>query len=256
MPFTFSHPAIILPLNKKFNKYFDITALVLGSMAPDFEYFLHSRPFGKMGHTPLGFLILNLPVCFIVAYVFHKFIKRDLILSMRSPVDKWYFQYATNNWNLHCFKDIIIFIYSCLIGMISHVLWDSFTHINGYFVSNICFLNETVTLFNLKIPYYKILQHFSSLIGIMCVSLFIYFRRNKQPLTYYKLYKSRKEKFIFFILGFITSICICIFKIVMPFLMNHTIQIGYAVVTCINSVIIGIVVSCLISKLLKNKRAT
>ncbi|WP_434297574.1 DUF4184 family protein [Clostridium sporogenes] len=41
MPFTFSHPAIVLHLEKKWNKYFSFTALILGSMSPDFEYFIY-----------------------------------------------------------------------------------------------------------------------------------------------------------------------------------------------------------------------
>ncbi len=39
MPFTFAHPAAVLPFMKKQSKYISVTALILGSMAPDFEYF-------------------------------------------------------------------------------------------------------------------------------------------------------------------------------------------------------------------------
>ena len=38
MPFTFSHPAIILPLAKINAKYISLTALVAGSMAPDSDF--------------------------------------------------------------------------------------------------------------------------------------------------------------------------------------------------------------------------
>lgn len=39
MPFTFAHPAAVLPFAKKHSKHISVTALILGSMAPDFEYF-------------------------------------------------------------------------------------------------------------------------------------------------------------------------------------------------------------------------
>ncbi|SEF46838.1 protein of unknown function [Flavobacterium urumqiense] len=41
MPFTFSHPAIILPFLK--NKKLSATALIIGSMSPDFEYFFRMK---------------------------------------------------------------------------------------------------------------------------------------------------------------------------------------------------------------------
>ncbi|PFE05787.1 DUF4184 domain-containing protein [Bacillus cereus] len=37
-------------------RYVSVTALVLGSMAPDFEYVLHFQPNGVIGHIWLGFL--------------------------------------------------------------------------------------------------------------------------------------------------------------------------------------------------------
>lgn len=56
MPFTLAHPAaVVFFKNKKFN----LTALILGSMAPDFIYFLNFRPYGNLGHQILGFFILN-----------------------------------------------------------------------------------------------------------------------------------------------------------------------------------------------------
>lgn len=40
MPFTFSHPAIILPLSYLPKKWFSLTGLIIGSLIPDFEYLL------------------------------------------------------------------------------------------------------------------------------------------------------------------------------------------------------------------------
>ncbi|MDU4473291.1 MAG: DUF4184 family protein, partial [Clostridium perfringens] len=76
MPFTLAHPAAVVFLK---NKKFNLTALILGSMAPDFIYFLNFRPYGNLGHQILGFFILNLPLCILLAYIFHNFIKSPLI---------------------------------------------------------------------------------------------------------------------------------------------------------------------------------
>lgn len=47
LPLTFAHPAAVLPFSRK-SKYIHFSALVLGSMAPDFEYFLRGRPIGRL----------------------------------------------------------------------------------------------------------------------------------------------------------------------------------------------------------------
>ncbi|WP_262496247.1 DUF4184 family protein [Flavobacterium piscis] len=39
MPFTFSHPAIILPLKYLPKNWISLTGLIIGSLTPDFEYF-------------------------------------------------------------------------------------------------------------------------------------------------------------------------------------------------------------------------
>lgn len=82
MPFTFAHPAIVLPLKKKINKYFGLTALVLGSMSPDFEYFLNLKITSEVGHTLKGFLTYNLPLVFLFALVFHLVMKPVLYLHL------------------------------------------------------------------------------------------------------------------------------------------------------------------------------
>jgi hypothetical protein len=62
MPFTFAHPVVVLPLGKIWGKLFSLTGLVLGSMAPDFIYFIHFRPDSGYGHCIQGFFLLNLPL--------------------------------------------------------------------------------------------------------------------------------------------------------------------------------------------------
>lgn len=59
MPFTFAHPAAVLPLGVKKTKYIDFTALVIGSMAPDFEYFIHFKPYQEYGHTIFEITLLD-----------------------------------------------------------------------------------------------------------------------------------------------------------------------------------------------------
>lgn len=63
---------------------------------------------------------------------------------------------------------------SLLIGICTHLLWDSFTHEHGYFVSIFSPLRTTITLFEIQIPFYRFLQHSSSLVGatILVIAIF------------------------------------------------------------------------------------
>ena len=65
MPFTFAHPAAIIPINSRFKSKFCLTGLVLGSMAPDFEYFIRLKPYSAYGHNLIGFLYLIYLYAFI-----------------------------------------------------------------------------------------------------------------------------------------------------------------------------------------------
>ena len=69
MPLTFAHPAAILPLSRK-SRYIHFSALVLGSMAPDFEYFLRGQPMGEIGHTLTGFIWFNLPLVALIYVIY------------------------------------------------------------------------------------------------------------------------------------------------------------------------------------------
>lgn len=57
MPLTFAHPAAVLPFSRN-SKYVNFLALVLGSMAPDFEYFLHGKPHGEISIHSLDLSLL------------------------------------------------------------------------------------------------------------------------------------------------------------------------------------------------------
>lgn len=77
MPFTFSHPAILLPFLK--NKKLSATALIVGSTSPDLEYFFRMRMQSEISHTFSGIFLIDFPLGFIVMFVFHEIIKKPLI---------------------------------------------------------------------------------------------------------------------------------------------------------------------------------
>ncbi|GFN31805.1 DUF4184 family protein [Paenibacillus xylaniclasticus] len=52
MPFTLFHPAFAVPFRRLLPGKLVLPGIVLGSMAPDLEYFVRMEAVGKIGHQP------------------------------------------------------------------------------------------------------------------------------------------------------------------------------------------------------------
>jgi hypothetical protein len=171
MPFTFSHPALILPLSYLPKRWISVTALIIGSLTPDFEYFLRMEVQSIYSHTIPGIFWFDLPLGIIIAFIFHTIVRNTLFLNVPIQIKTRVAIFQKFDWNNYFKYNWLIVIISLLIGIISHLFWDSFTHNHGYFVEIIPSLKSKVNLLNLQIPIYKILQHSSSLIGGIIIIL-------------------------------------------------------------------------------------
>jgi Domain of unknown function (DUF4184) len=172
MPFTPAHPAIVLPLLR--SGYLSATGLIVGSIVPDFEYFIRMNDTSVHGHTLAGVFYFDLPVACLIAFIFHRFVKINLINNL-----PFFFQRKFNDLKQFKFEEYFrkhwgIFLISILIGSSSHLFWDSFTHANRFFVRNISYYNEVIVPFDgARYPLYYALQLLSSWIGLTIVSLYI-----------------------------------------------------------------------------------
>ena len=66
MPFTLSHPALVLPLNFLPRNWISITGLVIGSMAPDLQAFFTDDADKSQTHTWWGILYFCIPVSLVL----------------------------------------------------------------------------------------------------------------------------------------------------------------------------------------------
>lgn len=173
MPFTFAHPAIILPLHFLPNKWFSFTALVIGSMTPDFEYFIRMKPISEYSHTIEGLFFFDLPVGILLTFIFHNLVRNLFIRNLPEFLRSRFASANYFNWNDYFKKNWIVVITSILMGASSHIFWDSFTHETGYFVIQIEFLKSILHIQHWNIPVYKILQHGSTLLGTVLILLVI-----------------------------------------------------------------------------------
>ena len=253
MPFTFAHPAVILPLGKIRGNLFSMTGLVLGSMSPDFIYFIHFQPDSGYGHSLQGFLLLNLPLCFLLAFLFHYVIKNPLVLHMPESIGAWIGNAVYRHWDLKSISKVIIFAYSAFFGMVTHIAWDSFTHKDAIMVKAIPALSVNLLVFGHSIPIFKILQHGSTIAGILFILIYLYGKRT--PVVNMQRIPGSKKVFFFLLTVAFSALLIFAVLYVKPGL-RASINIGVFVIIGLDCVFVGLLFSSFVSRLWIHKHTT
>lgn len=160
MPFTFTHPAAILPIFKWAKRRDLLLPLAIGSMMPDFGYYFTPFDFLKENaHTLIKSFTFCLPVGLLVLAVI-LFLKSGLIsLLPNTKTRTFFYDHFPQNLNL---KFIGLALAAIILGAWTHILWDAFTHRNGFLVNMIPFLNFEIFP---QVQVFRILQHLSTIAG-------------------------------------------------------------------------------------------
>lgn len=173
MPFTFSHPAIVLPATYLPKKYYSLSGLIMGSMAPDFEYFIRMKDFSKYSHTWSGMFWFDVPLGLILLFIFHNVVRNPLIEHLPFSLNIRFSVFEKFNWNKYFRKNVVVVLISLLVGIASHLFWDSFTHEGGYFAEAIPFLQDRFDVLNHNIYVSKLFQYICSAIGGTVMLIYI-----------------------------------------------------------------------------------
>ena len=174
MPFTFSHPAIVLPLSYLPRRWFSITGLVIGSLTPDFEYFFRMRIKSNYSHTVDGLFWFDFPVALLLTFLFHNIVRDKLFSNLPTALKSRFTTLKEFDWSSYFKLKWFVVTISILIGAASHIFWDGFTHENGYFVQSIPALQNSLDVWGREIQIFKILQHSSTILGILAIAFAIY----------------------------------------------------------------------------------
>lgn len=207
MGFTFSHPALILPFKYLPRKYYSLSGLVMGSMAPDFEYFLRWDNQSAFSHTFKGVFLFDIPFSIIALIFFHEIMRNILIRNAPSFIKERLAFILEMNWFDYFKKNVLVVLCSLFIGVCTHLLWDNYTALNGYFVRNNAFLSTQHLFFGMELFNYKILKHLSSLVG-GCILIYLFFKLPREK--NYKL----PTKYFWLINLFIFISCVFVYIIV------------------------------------------
>ena len=177
MPFTLSHAAAALPFRRT---KLMMSAVVVGCFAPDFEYFLGHH--GSFGHRLPGMFLFDLPLGFLALWLFHRYAKEPLAACLPARARER-FELGPKSLSIDSVSRFVLIAVSILIGIATHILWDSFTH-TGYLPANTWpFLSRNVDLpiFGPR-PWLEIFQYLSSIFGLAVILLwYIRWYRNTPP---------------------------------------------------------------------------
>jgi hypothetical protein len=148
--------------------------MVVGCLSPDFEYFLRLAPRSNFGHTWLGVLISDLPLSLIMLWLYQSYARPGLykaapgLFPFREESLKE--RFAIGGW-----KQLMLIVASILLGAVTHIFWDSFTHNGSWPYAHLAWLGVTVPLPFRPMEVYDVLQYASSLVGV--VILFVLWGR-------------------------------------------------------------------------------
>lgn len=165
MPITISHAATAIPL-RRFR--LPLSALIMGTIVPDFEFFLRLSDHRVFAHTLPGLLLFCVPMGLFGLLVFHKLLKFPLLSLLPFSHRMRLYQPALS-FSFLPIPRFLSIIAAILLGAFSHVLWDAWTH-DGWMVTLFPFLGEPVFYAIGKwFKVYDIIAQASSVFGIVAV---------------------------------------------------------------------------------------
>jgi len=174
MPHTFAHPFFAAPLKRLMPQWLRVSGLALGSMAPDFEYFVAMEPYRTIGHTLPGFFLVDLPLCAAAALVMERLLLPTMPLLLPS-MGGWD-RFAAERLGMRPLAkagDWLAFAVSAFIGFLTHLFMDAWTHGHAYFTDRFDWLHGPgIGRFVL----YESLQFVFSAIGAGAIALYVLIR--------------------------------------------------------------------------------
>ena len=165
MPFTLAHPAAVLPLLHRGGARGGLigSALVFGAIAPDVPYFAGAFTIGDLAHTWAAVPTLDLAITFVLAAVWYLVLRAPLVGLLPSRWAAAADQLTAPRERRIRFSSVPWFVLSAIIGTVTHVAWDGFTH-PGRFGVRLFPVLQTARI--LDEPPYVLLQYGCSVLGV------------------------------------------------------------------------------------------
>jgi Domain of unknown function (DUF4184) len=168
VPFTLAHPAAVLPLRGV--RYLRTVPLIIGAVVPDTYDYVPSSFRGYLHHAhSFGG---SYTTCIVLGYALLTalFVLRRPLTALLSARARWLCLTALAPFGRSRLEWVFAAL-AILLGAWTHLLWDSFTHVEGWMVHRFAALNATVTIGSYRGPVYHVLQYVSSALGLAVIAV-------------------------------------------------------------------------------------
>jgi hypothetical protein len=174
VPFTVSHAAAVLPLHWAGRHRLPLTALMIGSMAPDFGYFFSHQASRELTHGFSGLFVFALPAG-VAVWLFYVALLEKATITLLP--DRWHTRFA----HTEAITPALILRagIAILLGAITHLLWDACTH-RGTFITDAIPALRGPTPGLSWLPVYHLLHGLSSVAGLVILAIWAR-RLHRQP---------------------------------------------------------------------------
>jgi hypothetical protein len=180
MPFTLSHAAVVIPGARWLERHGLLGAAVIGSMTPDFGYFLPLHLERWQTHSFPALLSFCLPVGLFAWLLFELLIKPATVEILP---DRWYRPIVRDHDRPlpETARAWLWIVVALLAGAVTHLIWDGFTHESGRGVRLMPELDTAVHFAGRDWYLYRLLQHGSSVVGLTLVLIAVAYWMLRTP---------------------------------------------------------------------------
>lgn len=173
MPFTVSHTVAVIPLYKYLGRFGALSALIIGSMTPDFAYLTPYLVHQRMeSHSLIGVYLYCIPMGLTVYFLYHLLMAPVIVSILPKPIQHHLHPdlFAGKLPNIPSYA----LLFSIILGALTHVFWDFFTHQSGI-PQYVSWMDVPLTnIDGYDIMPYRVLQHMSSILGLSLLLFWIW----------------------------------------------------------------------------------
>ena len=208
MPCTFSHPLAVVPLRRFCSARLTFAALVVGSMSPDFGYYVHQFTIARFAHSISGTFAVCLPTGLLMLGLFYV-LREPLCFILPQPHRTALMPLAVSS-PAFSFSGSLIIVSCVLLGTWTHTVWDSFTHDGGWAVKRFAALRAPlIRLGGTSLPVSYVLQQ-TSTFGAGAFLAVLYFRWLSRQYTAAAESDFLSDRWRYALLGLLAAIAVAV----------------------------------------------
>ncbi len=173
MPYTISHAAAVLPFSRWLARWRMLSATVIGSLVPDLGYLMPAHPPRFFTHSAASLITFSLPFGLLFYWIFQRILKTPLLSVLPDQAYMRWRAFAAPAL-MNSPRQWALAAVGVLLGAITHLAWDGFTHEDGRGMRMLPELDDWVlAVHGHHLIGARLMQGLSSVLGLAIVAVII-----------------------------------------------------------------------------------